>query len=379
LFVELEKPLLYEQYPSQIRMYPVDYFEFIHPQDYERIQNYWLRLQNEPDNVEQAMFLLQFGAGVLHSSHYARVEFEGGYGIRYIVQFAQNIAPLSGADMVYTFQGVSDDGKYYISALLPITIPSTLAYNEEIGDFYDHSYDEQLQINDDLRTLITETQGHEFFPTIDSLDGVIQSIRLDGFGQMPPVVAFEDRYRLEDVQFDASTINDELGGYFEGQDQGTSWLHFRLVESLWSPITVDNHLFVINVKPIERILQYEDGIFAIQVWRVQQALRDKPEIPETVERNLYLSSYDRLDNVRYIQTEHLDGVRFLYQSGSGPVRYIFSGISTDGRYLIEASLPVTETEDGTTTPCIEGLDVMFETMTFDGSVIVSDFECGASD
>src|SRR5690606_24028253 len=45
------------------------------------------------------------------------VDFEGGRGVRYLTYYTQAPSPITDRDIFYTFQGVTDDGAYYISAI----------------------------------------------------------------------------------------------------------------------------------------------------------------------------------------------------------------------------------------------------------------------
>ena len=48
------------------------------------------------------------------------VEFDGGKGIRYLSYYAQDPSPVLDGRVFYTFQGITDDGAFYISALFPV-------------------------------------------------------------------------------------------------------------------------------------------------------------------------------------------------------------------------------------------------------------------
>jgi hypothetical protein len=48
------------------------------------------------------------------------VSFDGGKGIRYVTYYSQGFEPAVEWYAFYTFQGLTQDGQYYISALLPV-------------------------------------------------------------------------------------------------------------------------------------------------------------------------------------------------------------------------------------------------------------------
>lgn len=43
------------------------------------------------------------------------VDFSGGRGVRYLVAYSQEVAPVTRAQVFYTFQGLTNDGQHYVS------------------------------------------------------------------------------------------------------------------------------------------------------------------------------------------------------------------------------------------------------------------------
>lgn len=50
------------------------------------------------------------------------VNFPGGHGVRYLVAFSQEVAPVTRAQVFYTFQGMTDDGRYYVSLQYDVSL-----------------------------------------------------------------------------------------------------------------------------------------------------------------------------------------------------------------------------------------------------------------
>ncbi|PYE55417.1 hypothetical protein [Deinococcus yavapaiensis] len=50
------------------------------------------------------------------------VTFTGGSGVRYLTAFSQELAPVTRAQVFYTFQGLTADGKYYVSLQWPVSL-----------------------------------------------------------------------------------------------------------------------------------------------------------------------------------------------------------------------------------------------------------------
>lgn len=71
-----------------------------------------------------------FNAGQIFAAHIQVIDFKSGKGVRYLTEYAQYAAPVNNYEMVYEFQGLTNDGKYYIIAVLPVS-SSILAENEK--------------------------------------------------------------------------------------------------------------------------------------------------------------------------------------------------------------------------------------------------------
>ena len=54
------------------------------------------------------------------------INFQSGRGIRYVTEYAQMTYPITNHEMFFSFQGLTTDGKYWVSIILPISHPSLL-------------------------------------------------------------------------------------------------------------------------------------------------------------------------------------------------------------------------------------------------------------
>jgi hypothetical protein len=92
-------------------------------------------------------------------------------GIAFITTYRQSAEPFNGSEFFYTFQGLSADGQYYVSAL--VQLDTTLFPNELPADF---NYDAWMA---DINTYYAETQAtlnnaapSDFTPSLDVADAV---------------------------------------------------------------------------------------------------------------------------------------------------------------------------------------------------------------
>jgi hypothetical protein len=112
------------------------------------------------------------------------LSFRNGTGIRYVTQYSQAAFPyINNSDLFYTFQGLTKDGKYYVSLLLPLNFPGLAAdYGpESFNNPADWQNPEKFP--DYLRTMVdTLNQGtNSFTPSLESLDTFAQSLLVGDF------------------------------------------------------------------------------------------------------------------------------------------------------------------------------------------------------
>lgn len=136
-------------------------------------------LSNSPNQSlpERLPFLPAWNAGQMFYSNFGRVAFQNGSGIRYITAFSQFPHPIYNNTMFYTFQGITNDGLYYVSAVLPINIEFLIGYPipTDQGDF-EFIQSEVERVTEQLNN----SKPEAFTPSILDLDAMIQSISVTG-------------------------------------------------------------------------------------------------------------------------------------------------------------------------------------------------------
>ena len=136
---------------------------------------------------EKLPFLPAFNAAQMFYSNAQTVDFQSGKGIRYLTQYAQGPMPISNAEVFYTFQGLTSDGLYYVSAVLPIST-ATLAANGNPDtavpaggvpfDWNPESFELMPAYIDAVEQMLNATDPNAFNPSLPMLDALIQSITI---------------------------------------------------------------------------------------------------------------------------------------------------------------------------------------------------------
>jgi hypothetical protein len=121
-----------------------------------------------------------FNAQQMFNSQVILVYFQNGQGIRYLTEYAQYFAPINNTDMFYTFQGLTSDGQYWISAVLPINngILPPDATNPPSGQTWDQFSNNYGAYIADTINQLNGQSPNSFTPTITLLDALIGSISI---------------------------------------------------------------------------------------------------------------------------------------------------------------------------------------------------------
>jgi hypothetical protein len=157
-----------------ISVFPVDQFQLLLPGLINSDVSTLLALiaSGTPGSSEPP-YLLPAPAHELFTAQFAVTPFHNGSGFRFLTEIAQNIVPVNNHDMIFSYQGLTSDGRYWISIILPISHPSL----PETGDnppaaFNNNATTYYTQITNQLNAEPPES----FIPSIVTLTSLINSI-----------------------------------------------------------------------------------------------------------------------------------------------------------------------------------------------------------
>lgn len=109
------------------------------------------------------------------------IGFDGGQGIRYLTQFGQGPAPVLDSEVFYTFQGLTDDGRFYVAAFFPVTSGIFPLVAPPCPECSDANYDPiaaWTALLSDQLVRLNALSGDGFAPALDLLDRLVASIRI---------------------------------------------------------------------------------------------------------------------------------------------------------------------------------------------------------
>ena len=119
-------------------------------------------------------FLPIFPAGQVMRARAQYVETDAVTGISYVTAYMQALEPFTSSSFIYTFQGVSNDGAHYVSAIFRL---NTDLFSDELpSDFDMAEFSEQYEIYlAESIAALTDADADAISPSLDTLDALIAS------------------------------------------------------------------------------------------------------------------------------------------------------------------------------------------------------------
>ncbi len=174
-------------YPSQntyhkprIEIYPVDEFSNINAAAKDQVEKLKQLLGDAPGAPEQIPLIPIFNAAQVFRSQVKYLNFQSGQGVRFVTQYDQAIIPINNQEIFYTFQGLTSDGRYYVTAIFPVAtsaLPATGEVSQDQMQTFSTADGFQNYLNQTVQSL-NGLSASDFTPNLDLLDALIKSIRV---------------------------------------------------------------------------------------------------------------------------------------------------------------------------------------------------------
>ncbi len=127
--------------------------------------------------VDSMPFLPPFNAQQVLHAQVKYLDFKNGSGVRFLTQFDQAPLPINNFELIYTFQGLTRDGKYYIAVVLPVTHPDLPATNHVSPQQATELKDFPAYLAKTV-TWLDQQPDNSFMPDLARLDALVQSIEV---------------------------------------------------------------------------------------------------------------------------------------------------------------------------------------------------------
>lgn len=126
----------------------------------------------------QLPFLPLYNAGQIIHAQVKFLDFKSGKGVRFLTEFDQAVLPINNYELIYTYQGITKDGRYYIAAVLPVNLPGLPS-----NYMTDNNVPEQFKTDFSGYLAATVKQlddapAASYLPDLGKLDAMMQSLEI---------------------------------------------------------------------------------------------------------------------------------------------------------------------------------------------------------
>lgn len=181
-------PLVGKFFDAKVAIYPVAEFVQLQPGLVEEVQALKTMLAAHPEVRSESLPFLppQMAQQVFHARE-SYLDFQNGSGIAFLSEYSQSFAPANNHDLFYTYQALTTDGKYWVSAILPVSanfVQETPNLNDVpqngIPVFTDPSDTQAVEeYYAAVTALMGSVEASAYTPEITCLDVFLQSLKVE--------------------------------------------------------------------------------------------------------------------------------------------------------------------------------------------------------
>jgi hypothetical protein len=168
-------------FEPEISVYPIQDYTNLLPENVPtRVTELQALISGGATGDSALPFLPFFPAAQMFHAQYQVLPFVSGGGIRYMTLYAQYFAPVNNHDVFYTYQGLTTDGLYWVSAILPINNPilPANADNPPGGVTWEQFSNDYATYKADITNQLNSQPSGSFTPTLEALDALASSITI---------------------------------------------------------------------------------------------------------------------------------------------------------------------------------------------------------
>ncbi len=177
-----------KMYPPQIYVYPAQAYAQLQErgtaaQSLERLRA--ALAQSSMVNVKELPQVPFFNVSQALAAQVKVIPFQRGRGVRMVTQYAGGRAIINNHELIYDFEGLTDDGQYYVVVILPVTA-SGLPEDGQPGGVVPPGGVPVPDFNDlnanwmgyfgDVRQMLQGLEPGAYNPDLDQLDALIGSL-----------------------------------------------------------------------------------------------------------------------------------------------------------------------------------------------------------
>ena len=162
----------------QIFVYPVNGLMTVNTNAAQNVTSLNTLLQTQQAGEELPFLPLPFSESQVRHAQVKYLDFKTGQGVRYLTQFGNGMGSINNRSLLYTFQGLTNDGKYYVAVVLPVNLAGLPADESAPGALPTDFPNNYVKYLDDTFSMIDQQPGNAFTPDLSKLDALVQSIEI---------------------------------------------------------------------------------------------------------------------------------------------------------------------------------------------------------
>jgi len=181
-------PLSNQQQLAQMMVIPVSGFPGYNDsaaEEVARLQQF-LAQEQDPASIPASETIPQLSvlnAPQVFHSNVKYLDFQNGSGVRFMTMFAHDVSPITNASLYYCFQGLTSDGQYLVTAMLPIghfMLPADGTMEPGAYEALSADYENYLKTTVDA---LNNADPAGWSPSPEYLDQIFQSVKIEGPGE----------------------------------------------------------------------------------------------------------------------------------------------------------------------------------------------------
>lgn len=172
--------------PPVIRIYPAQEYATVNPwaqSSLTKLQGVLASPSMLLTNENLPAIPFNGAAAQQYAAQAKRISFSNGNGVRMISQYAQYPAPITKSSSYFHYEGLTNDGKYLVAIMFPITLPiqSTFENPSADGVVYPNDLADANALTayfQGVTDLLNAASPESYQPNLNLLDELIQSIQV---------------------------------------------------------------------------------------------------------------------------------------------------------------------------------------------------------
>jgi hypothetical protein len=143
--------------------------------------------QSSMVNVKELPLVPFFNVPQALAAQVKVIPFQHGRGVRMVTEYAMGISIINNQELIYHFEGLTDDEQYYVIVILPVTAPGlpedgqpggvVPAGGVPVPDFNDVNAN-WMGYYGDARQMLQGLEPGAFSPNLAQLDALIESLTI---------------------------------------------------------------------------------------------------------------------------------------------------------------------------------------------------------